>query len=264
MAFNWQTRMVAAARCGGICANPTCNHYLFGPAEDQENYVAVVQGAHIVSESIDGPRHRSMPRAAYDSLGNCIPLCSRCHHVVDHPRNWHAYPETMLRRWRDDAEEMAYLRRGTPINVPYFDPAKARQVRDDFAQKLGSILNLMWHSFDDWRTLHRDAISQVHFGGRGFWIGGWHSESPLRSEDARVAYQQDRVVRVMSELSTILRKRSWYTPIFQRISGHQQFRPMAYDQFSFWQRQQDDQYEQELAAKIREFRSLAYEFQKIR
>lgn len=260
MAFTWETRMIAAARCGGVCANPACNRYLFGPALDGEKFVAVLEGAHIVAESPNGPRHRVLYLGGYDDLDNCIPLCRPCHHVVDHHLNWNFYPEEMLRRWREDAELMAEQRRGTPINVPFFDPAKARKVRDEFSQKLGAILDLMFTRYEQCGSLHRDAIMQLHFGGRGFQPGIWSTESSARSEDFRVAYQQDRLVNLMSKISTHLHCRNWYMPSNFGLENHERFRPIMYGAHEQWAKNQDDIYENHLLMLLKEFRTMAHEF----
>ena len=209
MSFDSITRLTAAARTGGICANPSCCCYLLGPSDEGPYAVDVFEAAHIISEAPNGPRYRRLPRRQYDDITNCIPLCRTCHRLIDHHRNWRMYPEELLQQWIVQAEEMARIRRNKPINAPFFDPDKERSTKDKFSENLGEILDTL--SVD---ALIRQGIiaknlqRKVQSGSRGFCME-WSQNSRNRSHSSRIAYFQDDLVNTMERFSELLRKRQW-------------------------------------------------------
>ncbi|SDU15905.1 MULTISPECIES: HNH endonuclease signature motif containing protein [Pseudomonas] len=211
MPFKADVRLIAAARTGGICANPRCSCYLLGPGDDGPYQVDVFEAAHIISGASKGPRYKFILDFDYDHISNCIPLCRSCHRLIDHPQNWKMYTVEVLQEWKFDAEEMARMRRNKPINVPFFDPNTERGVRRKFAENLGMILDSLW---DHQRLLGQGILSQSAYqnicrGSRGFSFGEWGHNHPDRSHDARIAYRQDGLVATMERLTTLLYQRRW-------------------------------------------------------
>lgn len=211
MAFNTNTRLIAAARTGGICANPRCSCYLLGPGDDGPDHVDVFEAAHIISEAPNGPRYQDEPGFKYDHISNCIPLCRSCHRLVDHSQNWRMYPAAVLREWKEQAEEMARIRRNKPVNVPFFDPNKERKIKEDFSAHLSEIVQPLRDAqqFVSDGILPLSARTKICNGAFGFSAGKWTYNNPHRSHDARIAHHQDILVEIMARLYTLLSKREW-------------------------------------------------------
>jgi hypothetical protein len=211
MPFDKTIRLIAAARTGGICANPRCSCYLLGPGDDGPDHVDVFEAAHIISEAPNGPRYQFILGFDYDHISNCIPLCRPCHRLVDHNQNWRMYPVDVLRAWREQAEEMARLRRNKPVNVPFFDPDKERKTKDKFAEHLGHIINPLWqiqHLVSE-GILPYSVHVKICNGAFGFSGGKWTFDHPDRSHDARIAHAQDALVETMERLWSLFREREW-------------------------------------------------------
>jgi hypothetical protein len=211
MPFKADVRLIAAARTGGICANPRCSCYLLGPGDDGPYQVDVFEAAHIISKASNGPRYKFILDFDYDHISNCIPLCRPCHRLVDHPHNWHVYPTEVLKEWKFDAEEMARMRRNKPINVPFFDPNTEKEVKRKFADHLAVIIDALWGNqrLVDQGILPQSAYDKIWSGSRGFSFGEWGHNHPDRSHDARIAYRQDGLVATMERLKTLLYQRRW-------------------------------------------------------
>lgn len=216
MPFKPEVRLVAAARTGGICANPRCSCYLLGPGDGGPNQVDVFEAAHIISEALNGPRYRFMPNFDYDHISNCIPLCRACHRLVDHPQNWQMYAVEVLEEWKFDAEEMARMRRNKPVNVPFFDPNTERQIKQKFADHLAKILDPLWgiQHLVDQGILPQSVYDKIWNGSFGFSSGKWGHNHPGRSHDARIAYRQDGLVATMTRLRTLFGQRKWASYIW--------------------------------------------------
>lgn len=260
MAFDQRTRMESIMRCGGICPNPACNSYVLGPTQSSSSHASIVEGAHIVSAKLNGPRYAHLDD--YDILDNCIPLCNRCHYEVDHGQNAHHYTSVMLRKWRDDAEYMAHRRKGTPVSVPFFDPEKAEQIKQDFQRQVGAILNDMW-PFDLARDdlMSRKAMQGVRFGSRGFNPSGWHHSSLNRSPDERIAFLQDDIVASMEKLAGIYQKRRWACYTWIESTDVESFKESRFE--SADDRQANAAYRSEFKAALEEFRAKAAQFMKL-
>ena len=211
MSFKPEVRLVAAARTGGICANPRCSCYLLGPGDGGPNQVDVFEAAHIISEALNGPRYRFIPNFDYDHISNCIPLCRACHRLVDHPQNWQMYAVDVLEEWKNDAEEMARMRRNKPVNVPFFDPNTEKQVKQKFADHLAKIIDPLWGTqhLVDQGILQQSVHDKIWNGSFGFSVGKWGHNHPGRSHDARIAYRQDGLVATMTRLRTLFGQRRW-------------------------------------------------------
>ena len=257
MAFDNQTRTTAILRCGGVCPNPSCNVYLLGPTQGEASHASIVEGAHIVSAKVGGPRHAVIEN--YHSLDNCIALCNSCHYEVDHSQNAFHYTAVMLRKWRDDAEHMAHLRKGTPIRAPYYDPEKARAIKKAFSTKLGEIIDAMWNdNFPKTDVITSKGIQGISYGTRGFNSGGWDNESPTRSPDDRIAFLQDDLVKAMQHVMEAYRKRQWGAYTWIGIYGVESFKENPYT--SSCGEQADAFYRAEFAESLAKFKQLAYQF----
>ena len=211
MPFKPDVRLIAVARTGGICANPRCSCYLLGPGDGGPYQVDVFEAAHIISEAVNGPRYRYIPNFDYDHISNCIPLCRACHRLVDHPQNWQMYGEAVLQEWKNDAEEMARMRRNKPINVPFFDPNVERQIKQKFVDHLAKILDPLWgiQHLVDQGVLPQSVYTKIWNGSFGFTTGKWGHNHPSRSHDARIAYRQDALIETMNRLIALFRQRHW-------------------------------------------------------
>lgn len=257
MAFDNQTRITAILRCGGVCPNPSCNKYLLGPTQSDTSHASIVEGAHIISNRVNGPRYAIID--SYDHLENCIPLCNNCHFEVDHGQNAFYYTAIMLRKWRDDAEQMAHLRKGTPVQVPYYDPDKAQKIKTDFNIKLGEILDAMWNdNFANTDVITSKGILGIAYGSRGFNSGGWSHHAPTRSPDNRIAFLQDDLINAMRYVMEVYRKRQWGAYTWIGVYDVESFKESRFE--SSHGQQADMIYRTEFANALERFKHLAYQF----
>ncbi|MCY1032172.1 HNH endonuclease [Corallococcus sp. BB11-1] len=91
------------AKSAGYCQNPICNAELFRFFEDGE--VASIQElAHIVAQSVDGPRGASgLSPGQRDGIDNIILLCPSCHTLVD--KKPKSFPVKLLHEWKAEHEQ---------------------------------------------------------------------------------------------------------------------------------------------------------------
>src|SRR5690349_339403 len=69
---------------GNRCAFPTCTRTLVHPKTDKDGSVPTSEVAHIIAESLDGPRGEfPLPLEERNRYENLILLCEEHHHVVD-------------------------------------------------------------------------------------------------------------------------------------------------------------------------------------
>ncbi len=255
MPFKPEVRLVAAARTGGVCANPRCSCYLLGPGDDGPSHVDVFEAAHIISGAPNGPRYRFLADFDYDGITNCIPLCRACHRLVDHPQNWRMYAVEVLREWKADAEEMARVRRNKPVNVPFFDPNKERQVKQKFADHLAKIIDPLWGTERlVWQgILPQSAYDKIWNGSFGFTFGKWAHNHPDRSHDARIAYRQDGLIATMERLTSLFRERKWARYTWLPSIDLCSFRETRYSDF-------DRNYVERLQYELQTFTRQAHDF----
>jgi hypothetical protein len=87
---------------GGVCAKPDCRQPLY--EEFEESVVNVEELAHIISESVKGPRGDSKLSASKrNQAKNIILLCPRCHTLVD--KSPGEFPPRLLHRWKSQHKE---------------------------------------------------------------------------------------------------------------------------------------------------------------
>ncbi|PTU00264.1 hypothetical protein DBR45_23635 [Pseudomonas sp. HMWF031] len=260
MAFDPNIRLIAAARTGGICANPRCSCYLLGPGDDGPNHVDVFEAAHIISAAPGGPRYQYLVDFDYDHITNCIPLCRSCHRLVDHRQNSRMYPVEVLRDWRDQAEEMARQRRNKPVNAPFFDPDKERKIKDKFADHLAEIVNPLWQAkqFVPQGILPHSVYIKICHGANGFSAGKWTFNHPDRSHDARIANAQDTLVETMERLRSILWERDWAKYTWLPHDELCSFRSMPFT--SIFDREDENHYKQRLGDELNTLNRQAHDF----
>lgn len=90
---------------GGRCAFPACTKVLHVPSSAKDRAVALSEVAHIVGQSIDGPRgDYPMPLDERDRYENLVLLCEEHHHVVDAQPQTHTVER--LRQMKYDHEAL--------------------------------------------------------------------------------------------------------------------------------------------------------------
>lgn len=83
---------------GGYCMNPSCNRELYVYYEG-ENRVNISDLAHIIGQSMQGPRGESeLNIEERDSADNILLLCKNCHKMID--TNINGYPVELLHDWK--------------------------------------------------------------------------------------------------------------------------------------------------------------------
>lgn len=95
--------------CGGICSNPGCKVYTFGPTmEDRNGYSNIGVAAHIAAAA-PGPGARrydsNMTSEARSSADNGIWLCQSCSKLIDTDEV--RFPAELLHKWKFAAEKRA-------------------------------------------------------------------------------------------------------------------------------------------------------------
>jgi hypothetical protein len=87
-------------RAGGRCQFDGCNRpvYVDGLTLRECNLANV---AHIVADSVDGPRGQDpLPRAERNHIENLMLMCLDHHHLVDDPKYAAEYPKEVLQQWK--------------------------------------------------------------------------------------------------------------------------------------------------------------------
>jgi hypothetical protein len=95
-----------AKRVGLRCSNPSCRQLTSGPHTDQMKALNVGVAGHVTAAAPGGPRYdESLTPEQRMSIDNGIWLCQFCGKLVDN--DVIRYPATLLRRWREQAEQAA-------------------------------------------------------------------------------------------------------------------------------------------------------------
>jgi hypothetical protein len=104
--FPAATKRRLAQRVGWRCSNPACRTLTSGPTLGPSGTVNLGVAAHIAAASTGGPRfNHQLTIGGRRSLDNGIWLCQTCAHLIDSEVS--EYPETVLRAWKLDSEELA-------------------------------------------------------------------------------------------------------------------------------------------------------------
>ena len=92
-------------KSGNRCAFPYCGEVLLGEGTDVEDPVILSKIAHIVGESLDGPRGRHpLPLAERDKESNLLLLCGKHHDIIDGQPQ--LYTVERLRQFKEDHEAL--------------------------------------------------------------------------------------------------------------------------------------------------------------
>ena len=101
MPITGRDRKLLWARAGGSCT--LCKSHLTEDAKDGDRDIVLGEEAHIVSEELNGPRYRSMPRTEVDSYANLLLLCPSDHKIVDEQVTY--YTEQRLQTLKREHEQ---------------------------------------------------------------------------------------------------------------------------------------------------------------
>jgi hypothetical protein len=87
----------------GNCYAPGCKRRVMEKNGDQ--WIALAEVAHIHGLNKDSRRFdESIPVPQRNSFKNLLLLCEKHHKLVDGARTWMNYPETTLKKWKEDRE----------------------------------------------------------------------------------------------------------------------------------------------------------------
>jgi len=92
-------------RSGNRCAFPGCSKELVYSGNGKDNHVVLSEVAHIVGQSVDGPRgNYPLEIKKRDGYDNLILLCEEHHHIVDSQVN--TYTVERLRQMKAEHEAL--------------------------------------------------------------------------------------------------------------------------------------------------------------
>lgn len=106
MSISTSDLKVLFAKSGNRCAFPNCGKLLFEDVtEIDDSIVNRSEIAHIVAQSLDGPRGKyPLPIEERDNESNLILLCEEHHHLVDDNSRVPYYTVERLRQYKEDHE----------------------------------------------------------------------------------------------------------------------------------------------------------------
>lgn len=95
-----------AERVSFLCSCPDCRKSTLGPSSDPQASINVGRAAHITAAAKGGPRYdATLTREERSSIHNGIWLCPSHADLVDKDET--AHPVTLLRQWKEQAEQQA-------------------------------------------------------------------------------------------------------------------------------------------------------------
>lgn len=130
-----------AKRVGMKCSRPDCRCPTAGP-DGNDGVVNLGVAAHISAASPGGPRYdETLTSDQRSSVSNGIWLCQTCAKLIDDDEL--TYTPSLLHRWKEDAEHMAFLEaRGWIVRraIPFSDlekkaPNLISEMRQDIASQ---------------------------------------------------------------------------------------------------------------------------------
>ena len=105
--FSARTKEILAKRVAFCCSNPNCGIKTVGPNSKSDTFTNIGIAAHITAAAKGGPRYNCfLTPEQRSSEMNGIWLCQNCAHLID--VDIEKYPETLLRKWKQIAENSAY------------------------------------------------------------------------------------------------------------------------------------------------------------
>ena len=131
------------ARAGGICT--LCKKHLTAEAKGSDKDVVLGEEAHIVSEALNGPRYRPMPRNEVDAYTNLLLLCPSDHKVVDEQVTY--YTEQRLHTLKREHEQWVKDRVSSAIPaIKIRDPNAGKPVMLQRIDTGKELMNVVAHT----------------------------------------------------------------------------------------------------------------------
>lgn len=182
MAFSYVIRKELSLEGGGLCSNPDCR----APHMQVDHGVnSGGDGAHIVSESLDGPRGNSSLEPELRGLAsNGIWLCKECHYKVDR-RNPERYSVQLLHAWKREAKAYFAAHEGVPLHALVFRGIRARPS----VQSLNGAKRFL-----EFHSPLFGALKQLQWDSRGLRFGSTTILSSAVERLIRLRSYSDRTV----------------------------------------------------------------------
>lgn len=122
MAIPQSEQRILQQKSGNRCAFPTCRRRLTAASTPDNREVVLGEMAHIIGESVNGPRGNSpLSLTERNQVDNLILLCNTHHQLIDSQPE--TYPVAVLRRMKQEHEEWVEATLGRGLNEPYEAPS---------------------------------------------------------------------------------------------------------------------------------------------
>jgi hypothetical protein len=205
--FPLEIRRQLFMAAGCICMKSGCQNKLAAPIEPGKLLI-IGEGAHIISEATNGPRHTWL--ANYDTFENGIALCANCHREADNKQLLHTYTAERLIEWKCEAIKLAQLGIGKPFITGNFDRRAEWEIVDNFNKKISPLVNLLWSFTNGWE-IPNEAFTLILIGSNGFIpLHSWGHRHPLRSVDSTYCFRQDEIIESLVSIKISLQKKYWH------------------------------------------------------
>ncbi len=100
-------------KAGARCQFQGCNEYLLGDRLTNIQPLNLADRAHIVGQSIDGPRgDNGLQLSERDKVENLMLLCPKCHKLIDKKKNHGKFSVERLKKFKADHEKMIFFHTG--------------------------------------------------------------------------------------------------------------------------------------------------------
>jgi len=143
MPISVRDRKLLWARAGGTCV--LCKSHLTAYAKSGDREVVLGEEAHIVSEELNGPRYRPMPRKEVDSYANLLLLCPSDHKIVDEQVTY--FTEQRLQTLKREHEQWVKDRVSSTIPaIKIRDPEAGKPVMLQRIDTGKEVMNVMVHT----------------------------------------------------------------------------------------------------------------------
>jgi hypothetical protein len=174
--FLGTVREQLAYRAAFRCSNPDCECSTAGPSAQATGKLSIGVAAHITAASIGGPRYdATLSSNERCSMENGIWLCQNCAKRIDSDPV--AYPTTLLRSWRADAETAARSSLGTPVSPSQEKPLQYSMQSDPAVEVVAKHWNsrgystfLAWVYQKEAKLLEGYELARDPQTGREIWV----------------------------------------------------------------------------------------------